>query len=79
MTKTDREVIAEIIGQLEEAFAKLEEIGNKLQDDYDSKSEKWQDGDAGQKCLNESTTCADAANELEEVFSKLSDIINEES
>lgn len=78
MNKTQQKQINEALGMLEEAHSILEEVLGEVQDNYDNKSEKWQEGEAGEKAQEEISGLEDAINETDSAKTTVENLVENE-
>jgi hypothetical protein len=67
--------ISEKLSQLEDVRIFFEEMANEMQDEFDGKSEKWQNSDKGQEMEQAQYDLENAAQELETIYNKIADEI----
>lgn len=67
-----------LIAAIENSRSELEIIKDELQDKYDSKSEKWQEGEAGEKMQSDISELEEALNELESARDRLDNVFESE-
>jgi hypothetical protein len=48
MKAADKKLLDKCISEIEEVMASVETIRDRLQEEYDGKSEKWQEGEKGE-------------------------------
>lgn len=77
MKATAKKKIQQFIGQLEEFAELMRETADELSDTFDNRSEKWQDGDAGQRFQEEIDNVTESAEEAEALKDKLVEMIGE--
>jgi len=66
-----------MMSQLEGIKVWLEELAQVKQDNFDNKSERWQEGDKGQDESDLISEIEDAANDADSLYGKLEDIFSE--
>lgn len=72
MKRTNK--IDKCIGNLEAIKSEIEEFKDNLQDQFDSKSEKWQEGEKGEEMQGNISRLEDLLNELESAYSSMEDL-----
>lgn len=73
----DKKALQRVVAFLGEARSILEEEQGKAQDQFDEKSEKWQESDAGTKAADKIENLSEALISLEDVESHIETAIND--
>lgn len=79
MKKTDVKLVAAIIGDLEEKIAKLTDLRDDAQNQYDNKSEKWQESEKGEQAMEQIDYLTNACDGLESVKDDLENSMQNEA
>jgi ribosome recycling factor len=75
MNKARQKIVTAARAKIEEAKADIEALRDDMQNEYDDKSERWQEGEAGQAASEELDTInaiADSIENTESEFGNLS-------
>lgn len=75
MNKTQQKQAVKALAMIEEGFDIISELLGDIQGNYDNKSEKWQEGEAGEKAQEDISNLEDAVNDLESAKSHLENVI----
>jgi molybdopterin converting factor small subunit len=76
MNKTQTTTLMEAHGELENAVETLRNLVQELQDDFEEKSEKWQESDKGEAAQQVITDIGSAADEAEGAVNTLQEYVN---
>lgn len=74
MSKKNAKKLSEAVSSLEAAKATIEEIRDDLQSAFDEKSERWQEGEAGEAAHAEIETLENGISSLDDALSSLGEI-----
>jgi hypothetical protein len=70
-------VVAEHLANVREAFDYFTRLKEEREEQYENKSERWQESEKGEEFSNDSSTLEEACNELETAADSLENLFEE--
>ena len=77
MNAKQKKTLAELFGRIEEIQSEMADLAQELSDDWDVKSEKWQEGEKGQEAETIKDAVQTCADYLESAKDDISEYVND--